>query len=259
MKKEYSTMFDKLAPPKSDDELLRAVLSGKADDPMKKRKFRFKPLIAAAAIVITSLVSLLTVNAATKGAVVKFFMRGESIEGEYYDYVDKKGYRHISFGTTLPIYEENYAVIYDVDAPQDKAVRVITDDTDKDFMDKLRRYRKAIDDFWDAREAWCKEHNVTPKDIADTDFNDFDLPYPDPEDFGVACKDNELCLFNLGFVEENGLWESYQGSIGGKFMNSGIAKGLPSGVGDDDAGCIYDWENKTKTFRESFYYYVGKE
>lgn len=91
MKREYNEMFDKLVPQKSDEELLWAVLLAKAEGSMTKSKFRFKPLIVAAAIIITSLVSLHTVNAATQGAVVKFFMGSEKIEGEYYDYVDGHG------------------------------------------------------------------------------------------------------------------------------------------------------------------------
>lgn len=44
-------------------------------------------------------------------------------------------------------------------------------------------------------------------------------------------------------------------------MHIGAAGEHPSGVGDKEAPneCRYDWENETKTWRESFYYYVGKE
>lgn len=112
---------------------------------MAKRKLRFKPLIITAAVILASVVSLLTVNAASGGAVVKFFMGGDEIEGGYRDYVDHDGYRHVSFEATLPLYEENFAIIFDVDAPSEEAVRVITDDTDPDYIDRLRQYRDACD------------------------------------------------------------------------------------------------------------------
>lgn len=261
-------MDDKIMPSKKRVRKNAAAVKSlieKEESSMTKRKFKLKPLIIAAAITIACAASLITVNAATNGAVVNFFLGGEKIEGDYDDYVDRNGYRHISFRATLPVYEENYAVIYDVDAPREEAVRVITDDTDHEFMEKLRQYRKAMDNYFDARNAWCKEHNITKKDIEDPhfDFDGFDLTYPEPEDFGAACKDNELCLFNLGFVAEDGLWESYQGSIGGNFMTTGTAEGHPSGTGVDEngneGGVVYDWETETKIWNETFYYYVGKE
>lgn len=50
MKKEYSAMFEKLAPPKSDSELLRAVLDRKAERPMRKKLNKKAILMPAAAL-----------------------------------------------------------------------------------------------------------------------------------------------------------------------------------------------------------------
>ena len=234
MKTEYKTMFDKLAPPKSDEELLRAVLSGKAEISVTKRKIKLKPLIIAAAVIITSVVSLLTVNAATQGAVVKFIMGGEEYSGDIYDYVDEDGFRHIGFEVKLPVYEDNYAIIYDVDAPQEENVRVITDETDPEFMSKIRAY-------------------------ADARFNG-DAEY---EDFGIVLKDSELCEYSLGCLTlENG--QNQSGAFGGEFMRIGAAYGKPAGS-DSENGTYYEWdfENEVykdmKTLRKSIYYYVGKE
>ncbi len=58
MKKEYNAMFDKLVPQKSDEELLRAVLSGKADimneNKKRKRKAIIIPALVAAALCATT-------------------------------------------------------------------------------------------------------------------------------------------------------------------------------------------------------------
>lgn len=232
MKKEYNEMFDKLAPQKSDDELLRAVLSGEAEGTAAKRKFRSKPLFIAAVIIITSVATLLTVNAATQGAVVKFFMGGEKLEGSYDDHVDKKGFRHITFEAVLPIYEESYAIIYDIDEPRKDAVRVLTDDTAPEFMEKLRQYDEVA--------FKCSA-------------------LPDSEDFGLVFKDSEKCIYNLRYTADGG-FDFHGGSLGGKFMHTGAAEEHRSGVViKKDSGDVADWGNETTTLTISIYYYVGKE
>lgn len=201
----------------------------KEENSMTKRKLRFKPLIIAAIVAAVSALSLVTVNAAMKGAVVKFFMGGEEIEGEYYDYVDDQGYRRISFGADLPLYEENYAIIYDVDAPQGENVRVITEDTDPEFMEKIRLYAEAR-----RKESGPLNH----------------------EDFGLVFKDSELCTYHYGFITEP--QTSFMGGgLGGEFMHTGAAYGKPSGF--EEVFSTYDYENETKTYKRAFYYYVGKE
>lgn len=285
MKKVYNTMFDKLIPQKSDNELLQEVLSTKTDITgvesnasvnsligtegisMTKRKNKFKPLLIAAVIIITSVVSLLTVNAAIKGEKVKFAMGGEEIEGEFYDYVDGDGYRHISFNAVMPIYEENYAIIYDVDAPSEEAVRVITDETDPEFMGKIRELRNAQDQFFEELKIWYAEHNITQEEVRDpnSEFRkNFDSasalgrPYPQPEDFGLVFKDSELCTYHLGFVTKDEGFHLSDGTLGGEFMFIGAAEKHPSGD-EEPNNCYYDWESETKTYRSSFFYYVGKE
>lgn len=229
------------------------LLIEKEDNSMTRRKFRFKRLIIAVAVTIISMVSLFTVvYAATQGAVIKFFMGGEEIEGEYYDYVDDKGFQHVSFGAVLPIYEENFAIIYDVDAPQGENVRVITDETDAVFMENLCLYKKALDE---VREAANKA--VEETGIADQSGK---FTTPDPEDFGLVFKDSELCVFRLGFVTKSD-FNLCDGTLGGKFMYTGAAAEMPSGSGGKDAPnvCDYDWESETKTYKHTFYYYVGKD
>lgn len=57
MRKEYKELFDKLSPVRGDDELLRAVLDGKAENNMGTRKFSkniFIPVIAAAVLGATA-------------------------------------------------------------------------------------------------------------------------------------------------------------------------------------------------------------
>lgn len=213
-------MEDKIKPSKKRVRKNIAAVNSLIDmeeDTMTRRKFRLKPLIIAAVIIILSAVSLLTVNAATQGEWVRFFLRGEEIEGEYHDYVDKDGYRQISFSAVLPIDAENFAVIYDVDAPQGENVRVITDETDPDFMDKLRLYKAA--DF-NVEEAARNAAERPPEDRFDK------YTPPMPEDFGLVFKDSEICTYQL-FFEENS--EYYSQILDGKFMHTGAAEGKLSG------------------------------
>lgn len=268
-------MFDEFlrkCPPKDEIKVskkrvkknIAAVMSliEKEESYMTKRKFRFNPMMVTAAIIMTSVVSLLTVNAATKrtanadikGTAVNFIMGGEEIEGEYLDYVDEKGFRHISFGATMPIYEENFAIIFDVDAPREEAVRVITDETGSEFMDNIRRYRKASKEAFDAVSVLEKTENGATIRSADPDL------LPKPEDFGIVLKDSELCTYRFGFVSRNEGFSCSDGTLGGEFLTTGTAAGHPSGSDDDNPNeCHYDWDNEIKTFRVSYRFYVGKE
>lgn len=234
---------------------------------MTKRRFKAKPLIIAAAVIIFSAASLFTVNAAMQGAVVRFFMGGEEIEGEYYDYVDGDGYRRVSFGAVMPLYEQNFAVIYDVDAPQGENVRVITDATDPEFMDKLRSFKEAQDEFWEARKEWRDSQGLTKEDILNSDseyntnpefYKEFTLVYPEPEDFGLVFKDSELCTYKLGYLSKDD-FSLRDGTLGGEFMYAGAAGGKPSGFGGGEGDGHFDWENETQAYGWTFYYYVGKE
>lgn len=252
---------------------------------MTKRRFRFKPLIITAAIIIASVVSILTVNASTGGIVVNFIMGGEEIEGGYRDYVDHDGYRHVSFKATIPFSEEYYVVIFDVEAETtEEAVRVITSDTDPDFIENLRQYRAAEDKAGnDAKAMWDKIYEWKGRDMHDDDtferdrvkqealeagvFDPSEWPIsPEPEDFGIVLKDSELLCYNVNFYYD-GEFRGFGGSgnLGGEFMFMDVANGHPSGAGprhgeklDDDEGHI-DYENGTLNRTFSFYYYVGKK
>ena len=253
---------------------IAAVLSliEKEECPMTKRKRRLKPLIITAAVMIFMLALVVTVNAATEGGLVKFFMGGEEIGGDYIDYVDHKGYRHISFAATLPIYEENFAIIFDVDAPREEAVRVITDDTDREFMDRIRQYRDAEKKFFKDLKAWYEENNITKEDRENPDsefhktFSDTSAeallgrPSPEPEDFGLVFKENELCTYRVGYITKGDGFDLTDGEFGGEFMHTGVAAEHPRGSDDEYPNeCYYDWDNEIKTFRVSYFYYVGKE
>lgn len=235
----------------------------KEEKDVTKRRFGLKPLIIAAAIAILSGVSLLSVSAAIQETTINFFMGGKEIEGEYYDYVDSKGFRHVTFGAVLPIDAENFAVVYDVDAPQGENVRVITEEADPDFIGKIRQFWDADKKFDEDLKVWYEEHNITQEDIRDpnSEFRKSDFsaakalgyPEPKPEDFGLIFKDSEICTYRIeiGFSRCGGF-------LGGNFMHTNNPDGKPSKAGSGGE-VKYDRENGTKTFKEEFYYYVGKE
>lgn len=205
-------------------ESISAVFSLIEAEGKAKRKFKAKRILVTALISVVSIFLLLTaVNAATEGGVIKFIMGGKELEGDYNDYVDGKGFRHISFSAVLPIDENNFAVIYDVDKPWGENVRVITEETDPEFMERLRLY--------------LIEHIHDP-DTA-------------PEDFGMVFKDNELCTYHWSFD-----LSSHWGGFGGNFLSEGNALNGPSGHSEEFE---YDHENGTKNYRVKFIYYVGKE
>ncbi len=232
---------------------LRSLIESEGSS-MTKRKFKLKPLVAAAAIIIVSAVSLFTVvDAAPQEIIVKFTMGGEEIEGKYCDYVDNGGVRHICFSATdLPIDEKDIAVIYDVDAPQGENVRVLTNDTDPDFFESVRSYVEAGKKAWEDAD---KEVTVTEDGVIieeSTNFVD-----PDPEDFGLVFKDNEYCT----------TWFSVDGrnqqnrDFGGYFIQKCEDEGKPANYNDPSRhnGLSHDYGSEIYTFIDSFYYYVGKE
>ena len=53
-------------------------------------------------------------------------------------------------------------------------------------------------------------------------------------------------------------FNSFSGELGGEFKRTGAAFGKPTGT-DEINGFSYDWENETKTYTNSFYYFVGKD
>ena len=186
---------------------------------LKKRKVRIKPLIVAA--VAASVVTLLAVNAAGGGNLVKFFVGGKQSEGEYRDYIDHDGFRHLVFNAAIPIDLDDYAIIIDVDATYDNALRVITDDNDPEFMDKLRSYAHTED----------REGN----------------------DFGLT-RESEVCAWSIREILDDGTRHVSYGFLGEEFMHSGAAEGMKSGGSISEC----DNEDNTKTITISFYYYVGK-
>lgn len=238
----------------------------KEENTMPKRKIKFKPLIIAAVIAVASLASLITVNAATKGDLVEFVIKGEETEGECLDYVDRKGFRHVSFNTVIPFGVEFYATIYDVDAPKGEALRIITYDTDPEFLDNLQKYLAARDAWFDKEKELMSEENAVPQD---GELSGFDATThvwgadpknaPKLEDFGIVLKTSEICHYKHVTYGENGdYFGGGGGSLGGDFLTSGEAGHHPSGRGGNGRNTI-DYENKTFEDGMSFYYYVGKE
>lgn len=64
MKKEYNAMYDKLAPQKSDDELLQAVLSGKAENMDENKKRKRKAIIIPTLVAVVLCATTIGVSAA---------------------------------------------------------------------------------------------------------------------------------------------------------------------------------------------------
>jgi len=244
-------------------------LIDKEENASTKRRFRLKPLVIAAVISIISVVSLLTVgNASRKPDIVKFVMGVKEIEGEYYDYVDKDGFRRITFDAVLPLEENTYAMVYDVDAPQGENVRVLTPETDPEFFENLRLYLddrdKSIKEsaaMWDKINAWKGDYDKSDSRLRDAVLQEAiqagiidpsEVPEEHtPEDYLFVCKDSELCVWEYIYRDEPGFDHSRVGSFGGEFLNmgkSGEQKFEEKRLGDG-----------TKAIKHTFYYYVGKE
>lgn len=219
-------MEDKLKPSKKRVQKNIAALNSlieTEEGTVTRQRFRLEPLLIAAVMTIISL-SLITVGyAATQNSAINFVMGGRAVEGEYYDYIDKKGFRHISFSAELPIYVENFVVIYDIDAPKGENVRVITEDTDPDFVEKLRLYLEQV-------------NNNIPAD---------------PEEFGLVFKDSEFCTYR--WMYSPGHFGG--GEICGNFRYLEAADGKAPGLSEEYSN--FDYKKGTKIFRETFYYYVG--
>lgn len=218
----------------------------------KKRRVKFKPLIVAGAALALSAGTFFTVNAAMKGAVVDFFMGKEKHEGDYIDYVDGNGYRHISFRTTLPLFEQNYMVIIDVDKQGADAVTFFTKDDNPEYFGRLEEYDKAL-----------KEHNASLPFTNEEEGIKMSDDCPQPKDFGLVFKDSEICFYSIGFLAEDD-FDLGDGYLGGNFMFIGEAGKHPSGAGGDPDTELpgdwhYDWENETQQANFQLFYYVGKE
>ena len=188
-----------------------------------KRRFGLEPLLIAAVMTVISLSLVTAAYAATQNSAINFVMGGRAVEGECYDYVDQKGFRHISFSAELPIYVENFVVIYDIDAPKGESVRVITEETDPDFIEKLRSYLESLNDHHPA----------------------------DPEEFGLVFKDSEFCTYT--WMYSPGHWGG--GELCGNFRYLEAADGKSPHLSEEYSN--FDHKKGTKIFRETFYYYVG--
>lgn len=260
-------MEDEIKPSKkrvsNNIDSVRSLIK-KEENSMTKRKLRFKPLIIAAIVVAVSALSLVTVNAAPKGIPVKFIMGGEEIEGEYIDYVDGDGFRRISFNAVVPLYEQKYAIICDVDAPQGENVRVITEETDPEFFENLRLYIEAKDkaseeikalwrkikalkgEEWDETEECVYVREDIIKEAVQLGIIDpsEEPQEPKPEDFGLVFKDSEYCAYRYGDNSKTS-YQPRDGALGGEFMRN-----VPTKTERVGGGSI---------FKHSFRYYVGKE
>ena len=201
---------------------------------MEKRKLNVKKriIMLSVLIMITALIAVMA-NAAGDSGLVKFLFNGKEYSGGIYDYIDEDGFRHVGYEVELPTYEENYAIIFDADAPSGENIRAITEETDPEFFEKLGLYHEA-----------------------------FSKGPADPEDFGLLLKDNELCTYRIGTLTNGSC-----GSFGGEFMRVGAAADKPSGIGeindDKKSGVFYDWDFENETYfetkicRDGIFYYVG--
>lgn len=193
--------LDELAPAGFDAKAPRGALKRiensaieKAGVRPAKRKRYFKPLMIAAAAVVASAATLFTVNAATDGNLVKFLFNDEEYSGDTYDYVDEDGVRHVTFDAVVPIEVDTYAVIFDADEPdQEKAVRVLTEESDPDFFEKLRAHYEKSMQIWEERNA-LRESGVSEDELPE---------FLDIEDYGIVLKDREICAYDMKLQGEN--------------------------------------------------------
>ncbi len=211
---------------------------------MTKRKIRIKPLIIAAAAVAAMTATLFTVNAASGGNLVRFFIGGKEVEGGYRDYVDHDGYRHVMFDAVVPGSAENYAVVFDIDEPDyEKAVRVLTDESDPEFFEKLKTHHKENEQIMSEREA-LKAAGASEDEL------------PEYLDLDITFKDSEYCAWEMKDEEwEPGKMHGFGGGMGGRFMNTGSAAGKPSSSMHSE----HLNEDGTKTLHFELEYYVGLE
>lgn len=245
----------------------------------RSTKKRLKPLIIAAAAVVASAATLFTVNASMEGNLVRFFINGEEVEGEHRDYVDHDGYRHVTFEAVVPLELTNYAVIVDVDNPEE-FVRVFTEDTDPEFLDSIRQYQAASIECgrktWGLIDKACEWKGVDRKTINNMSVLDqiydeavaagaidpADRPTdPTPEDFGIFLTDSQELIWEFYWtdVNSNGV-EMCHGNSGGysgkfKYQKTPKGKNYRSSTGTKNR----DYENNTKTLVLSYVFYVGKD
>lgn len=92
MKKEYSEMFEKLAPPKSDEELFGAVLSSREGDIMKNNNENKRKRLISKAVIIP-IAAAIAVAGTTVGAVAVY---NRNINEEYARVLqrDDTGYKY---------------------------------------------------------------------------------------------------------------------------------------------------------------------
>ncbi len=85
----FEKYYNKYKPSCTQDIPARRVKDNKsavlalAKQSTGKRRFCLKPVLIAAAVTVTAAASLVTVNAATQGALVKFILGGEELCGYY--------------------------------------------------------------------------------------------------------------------------------------------------------------------------------
>lgn len=216
-----------------------AIISEAAPAERKRPKY-FKPLMMAAAAVVASMATMFTVNAATNGSLVKFLFKGEEYSADTCDYIDEDGFRHVTFDAVVPIEAESFAVIFDVDEPDyEKAVRVLTDESDPEFLEKLRaheEYMQTVVEIYELREVGI----------------DAELPEVlQFEDFGIVLKDSEICIYEVmvGKASEDGY------SHHGAFMTA--AHAAKRNVGTRSVVNFVNVEDGTRTIHEEIEYYVG--
>lgn len=210
-----------------------------------KRKRYFKPLMIAAAVIIFG--ALFTASA-TRGNFVKFFAGGKEVEGEYRDYVDHDGYRHVSFEAVVPIDLENYAILIDVDEPDyEKAVQVFTEENAPELFERIAENYYEHDKIERERNA-LKAAGV-PEDELPVLYYNLDL--------GIEMKFSEYLAWSWheSYYDDNGKeWKTgWSGTKGGEFMSvSGKSSECRSYTKSHK-------EDGTRTIREEFYYYVGEQ
>lgn len=245
----FSTDSTARAPRGALTRIERAAMK-KAGIRAKKRK-SVKLILVAAVIAAASAATIISGNA-SGGKFFTLTLFGEEVEGEYRDYVDHDGYRHVTYEVVVPIDLENYALLIDVDEPDpEKAVQVFTEETHPEIFAKIEECEVAYDKAYNARRE-LKKAGVPDEELPEV-RNDLL-----GDNYGIELTDSQYfsLTWSGSYTDENGMkWNlGFGHNFGGEFLN---VKGK-----DHEARTFFNdnrnEEEGTKSIGLEFIYYVGK-
>lgn len=195
MKEEYSSMFDKLDPQKSDEELLQAVLSEKEDNVEKKKRSKkavIIPAIAAAVICVTT-VGVSAANNWDLPTAIKSLFKTSEGKGEIKYDVDGIGSKKLDErferdGYTIDLLwvvadKHTSFLLYDLIIDEDHVFKndvtehvYSTDDTVcLTVWQNSQNYLKMIEDHLDSNRLPNGAYDFEEFDITQLNTNDMDM------------------------------------------------------------------------------------